>query len=109
MSRWIPLVLVGACCPPEPAKKVTVSTVQQPSAKPELRELAVDGEVRLKNLASSAATASRYCADQPVDFCNRRVSDLLNERSNLRASFCLGRNVCASEIANFAFSNQICG
>jgi hypothetical protein len=23
MSRWIPLVLVGACCPPEPAKKVT--------------------------------------------------------------------------------------
>jgi hypothetical protein len=50
MSRWIPLVLVGACCPPEPAKKVTVSTVQQPSAKPELRELAVDGEVHLKNL-----------------------------------------------------------
>jgi hypothetical protein len=58
MSRWIPLVLVGACCPPEPAKKVTVSTVQQPSAKPELRELAVDGEVRLKNLASSACSVS---------------------------------------------------
>src|SRR5262245_48256125 len=50
MSRWIPLVLVGACCPPEPAKKAGVSTVQQPSAKPEVRELAVDGEVHLKNL-----------------------------------------------------------
>src|SRR5262249_9501218 len=46
---------------------------------------------------------------QPVDFCNRCVSDLLNERSNLRASFCLGRNVWVSDIANFAFNRQICG
>jgi len=42
-----PVGVRRGCCPSEPAKKVTVSTVQQPSAKPELRELAVDGEVHL--------------------------------------------------------------
>jgi hypothetical protein len=45
---------------------------------------------------------------QPVDFCNRRGFYLLNERSNLRCvSFRLRRNLCVSEIADFAFNNQI--
>jgi len=46
---------------------------------------------------------------QPVDFCNRGGSNLLNERSNLHISFCLRRKFCMSEIANFAFNNQIRG
>src|ERR1051326_7929056 len=51
-SMTCALVVVAACCPPEPAKKPAVSTVQQPQGgpKPETRDLAVDGEVHLKNL-----------------------------------------------------------
>jgi len=48
-------------------------------------------------------------SDQPIDFCNRRGCDLLNERSNLRISFCPRRNLCVSDIANFALNRQICG
>src|SRR5215468_9670143 len=54
MSRLITcaLALLAACCPPEAAKKPAVSTVQQPQAgpKPEVKELAVDGETHLRNL-----------------------------------------------------------
>ena len=46
---------------------------------------------------------------QPVDFCNRRGSDLLNERCDLRVSFRRRRKFCMSEIANFPFNSQICG
>jgi hypothetical protein len=46
---------------------------------------------------------------QPVNFCNRRGCDLLNERSNLRVRFWLRRKFCMSEITNFAFNNQIRG
>jgi hypothetical protein len=63
------LVFVGACCPPEPAKKVTVSTVQQPSAKPELRELVVDGEVPLKNLHQLTFGADNAYARRTVCSC----------------------------------------
>ena len=45
-------------------------------------------------------------SDQAIDFCNRRGCDLLNERSNLRISFYLRRNLCVSDIANFAFNGD---
>jgi hypothetical protein len=47
-------------------------------------------------------------SDHLIDFCNRRGCDLLNERNDLRINFCLSRNLCITEIANFAFNRQIC-
>ena len=38
-------------------------------------------------------------SDQPIDLCNRRGCDLLNERNDLCINFCLSRNFCMSEIA----------
>jgi hypothetical protein len=54
----------------------------------------------------SPVTARHSCAWREPGFSS--VEEEQPAR-RLRASFCLGRNVCVSEIANFALSNQICG
>jgi len=41
--------------------------------------------------------------------CNRRSCDLLNERTNFRIGLYLSRNLCMSEITNFALNRKICG
>src|SRR5215469_7706149 len=74
-------------------------------------------EVGITNRLSLNSLSLRYqivsCVLQlsyePVDFCNRRGSDLLNERCDLRVSFRRRRTFCMSEIANFPFNSQICG
>src|SRR5262249_57711058 len=66
-------------------------------------------EVGITNRLSLNSLSLRYqivsCVLQlsyePVDFCNRRGSDLLNERCDLRVSFRRRRTFCMSEIANF--------
>src|SRR5215469_16307438 len=81
------------------------------------RERSHLSEVRITNYLSLNSLPLRlqvvFCllqlSDQSVDFCNRGGSNLLNERSNLHISFCLRRKFCMSEIANFAFNNQIRG
>jgi hypothetical protein len=50
-----------------------------------------------------------HLSHQPVDFCNRRGSEFLNDRGDLRVSFCLRRRSWRSEIANFPFNHQTCG
>ena len=74
-------------------------------------------EVGITNRLSLNSLSLRYqivsCVLQlgyePVDLCNRRGSDLLNERCDLRVSFRRRRTFCMSEIANFPFNSQICG
>src|SRR5215831_4371932 len=66
-------------------------------------------EVGITNRLSLNSLPLRYqivsCVLQlsyhPVDFCNRRGSDLLNARRDLRVSFRRRRTFCMSEIANF--------
>src|SRR3954447_6773973 len=48
-------------------------------------------------------------AHQIVDVCNRGGSELLNDGRDLRVSLWLRSRVCASKIANVAFSHQVRG
>ena len=50
-----------------------------------------------------------HLSHQPVDFCNGRGSEFLNDRRDLRVSFRLRRRFRRSDIANFPFNHQICG
>src|SRR5262245_56031792 len=60
-----------------------------------LSQVRITNHLALNSLPLRLQVAFRLLqlCHQPIDFCNRRVSDLLNERSNLRASFRLARNV----------------
>src|SRR5262245_19829746 len=74
-------------------------------------------EVGITNRLSLNSLSLRYqivscvlqLSYQPVDFCNRRGSNLLNERCDLRVSFRRRGRFCMSEIASFPFNSQICG
>src|SRR4051794_20127091 len=48
-------------------------------------------------------------AHQIVDVCNRGGSELLNDGRDLRVSLWLRSRLCASKIANVAFSHQVRG
>src|SRR6476469_6042604 len=48
-------------------------------------------------------------AHQVVDVCNRGGSELLNDGRDLHVSLWLRSRLCASKIANVAFSHQVRG
>src|SRR5207253_2674471 len=74
-----------------------------------LRELRVTNHLsfNLLPLRLQLAFYLLQLSDQPIDFCNRRGCDSLNERNDLCINVCPSRNLSVSEIANLAFDRQI--